>query len=276
VNIPQNNIILAGVARSGSTLTCYLLNKTTDTVALHEPINPAQVPIESDKQTISFISDFFNNQRKQILSDGSATSKSSKGSVPDNPLGGVNKITGKRIKNLDGNRITINKELTSDFLLVIKQPGLFTGRLELLTKYFPCFATIRNPLGVLRSWNTVDMPVSNGHAPAAEQCDPILKGTLANEADVSNRQLILLSWYFEQFYKHLPADNVIRYESVIDSEGKSLSKLTPSAKNLNEKLQNKNNNPIYDDKIKKELTEKLLDSDGYYWKYYSKDDVYKL
>ena len=272
----QNNIILAGVARSGSTLTCHLLNKTSDTVALHEPINPAHVPISSPDETISFLNTVFAEQRSLILQKGIANSKSSKGKVPDNPMGEIDTITGKRKRILDGNQISIEKSLEKNFILVIKQPGLFTGRLGLLTRYFPCFATIRNPLGVLRSWNTVDMPVANGHAPAAEQCDQNLKNELAKEDDIYERQLILLSWYYEQFHNHLQESNIIRYESVIRSGGRNLIAITPSATELSEKLESKNNNPIYSQSMKIELTERLLDSKGYYWKFYSKDDVSRL
>jgi len=37
------DIILTGIARSGTTLTCALLNKLPQTVALHEPMNPAEL-----------------------------------------------------------------------------------------------------------------------------------------------------------------------------------------------------------------------------------------
>lgn len=34
------DIILTGIARSGTTLSCSLLNKLPQCVALHEPMNP--------------------------------------------------------------------------------------------------------------------------------------------------------------------------------------------------------------------------------------------
>jgi len=191
-------------------------------------------------------------------------------------MGGVDEKTGRRIRVLDGNEIKITKQLEKDFTLVIKQPGLFTGMLGVLKHHFPCYATIRNPLAVLRSWNTVDMAVTDGHAPAAEQCDPNLKLTLANEPDVYKRQIILLCWYYEQFYQHLPTRNIIRYEEVIKSGGKCLASVVPSAIDLDERLESKNNNLLYDESLKKKLSEKLLDSDGFYWKYYSKEDVVSL
>jgi len=37
------DIILTGIARSGTTLTCFLLNKLPQAVALHEPMDPSQL-----------------------------------------------------------------------------------------------------------------------------------------------------------------------------------------------------------------------------------------
>lgn len=38
----DRNIVLTGPGRSGTTLTCYLLNMLPDTVALSEPIAPGR------------------------------------------------------------------------------------------------------------------------------------------------------------------------------------------------------------------------------------------
>lgn len=272
----QHNIILAGVARSGSTLACYLLNKTSNSVALLEPIEPIAITTLSQDAAVSYLKYFFCQQRLSILEQGIAKSKSTKGKVPDNLIGGVDEKTGKRKNILDGDSITIEKYLGDEFQLIIKQPGMFTGMLSFLKYHFPCYATIRNPLAVLQSWNTVNMPVKNGHAPAAEQCDPSLKACLRKESDVYNRQIILLSWYFEQFYKHLPMENIIYYEKVILTGGRNLVSIAPSASQLDEKLVSKNKNLLYNDEIKQVLVDRLLSSEGYYWHYYDKNDVLKL
>ena len=269
----SRNIILAGVPRSGSTLTCHLLNKIPNTVALHEPIEPGLVPVASEAEMLAYIEAFFAQQRTSVINRGSAKSRSMAGKVPDNHIGTFDKKTGKREFLLDGNEINIDNISDNDFLLLIKQPGLFAGMLHFLSSHFVCFATIRNPLAVLRSWNSVDMAVTDGHAPAAEQYDATLKATLAEEKDVFQRQLILLSWYFEQFQKYLPGEHIIRYEDVIKTGGKNLSCITTKAKTLSEKLETRNNNPLYDESLKSELKELLLDSDGHYWDFYSKEGL---
>ncbi len=272
----EKNIILAGVPRSGSTLVCHLLGKLSNTIALHEPLEPLKIKVNSNQEYIKFISRFINQQREMILEQGYAISKSAKGKIPDNHIGGLDRKTGKRVDILDGSHITVSKALSADFLLAIKQPGMFTAMLPVLSRVFTCYATIRNPLSVLRSWNSVDMAVTNGHAPAAEKFDHNLKTALMNEQDVFQRQISLLSWFFEQIDTYLPEKQIIHYEDLIRTNGKTLSCITPLANELSERLETKNNNPLYNEGMKTRLLKLLLDSDGFYWKYYSKDELSNL
>ncbi len=268
-----NNIILAGIPRSGSTLVCHLLGKLSNTVALHEPLDPASIEVTSDEDFVTLISDFFMHQREMILTQGVAMSKSLKGRVPDNHIGEFDQKSGKRVDILDGSRITLDKRFDADFLLAIKQPGMFTAMLPVLVHKFDCYATIRNPLAVLQSWNSVDMAVTNGYAPAAEKFDDRLKNNLKENQDVFQRQLILLSWFFEKIDASLPQKNIIRYEEVVDTGGKCLTSITPLANSLKERLDTKNNNPLYDTVLKQRLKKMLLAADGFFWKYYSKGDL---
>ncbi len=273
----KRNIVLAGVARSGSTLTCYLLNKLANTVALHEPIfDPGVLEHYALSDKLQFISQFFERQRHSLLTDGVAASKSAGGKVPDNPRGDFDPLTRKRKRVLDGTQLVVDKVLDEDLNLIIKQPGLFSGMLSELVDHYPCYATIRNPLSVLLSWNTVNMQVSLGRAPAAELCDPSLKSSLDSESDRYRRQLMLLSWYFAQYRDNLPDENIIRYEKVIESNGGVLSVMVPEARGLNFPLQSKNNNPIYNQELKDRLLRLLLNSRGAYWDFYSPKDLVDL
>ncbi len=243
---------------------------------MHEPIEPHRVPDSSDQKSVDYIKRFFEQQRHSILENAVATSKSVKGGVPDNHIGSMNKNNGKRNFLLDGGEIQINKPLSDSFKLVIKQPGLFSALLNILLPHFPCYATIRNPLAVLQSWNSVDMAVTQGYAPAAEQRDARLKSMLSAESDVVGRQLKLLSWFFEQYDRFLPDEHIIRYEDVVNSGGKSLKRISRTAATLDETLRTKNDNPVYDSSLKHILRERLLDSDGFYWKFYSRDECSKV
>src|SRR4051812_14424558 len=83
------NIIITGIPRSGTTLTCYLLNQLPNTIALHEPYNPFYYADEGAPQTqlVDDIDAFFARTRQSLLTTGNAQSKQFKGQIPDNPKG---------------------------------------------------------------------------------------------------------------------------------------------------------------------------------------------
>lgn len=270
----MKNIMLVGLPRSGTTLTCHLINKLPDAVALHEPLQPMQMKEHTIDMLLKAINDFCVEQRESILSNGIAISKTKGGKVPDNPLQGLDEDTGKRVRVIDSRELQVNKELKSDFSLVVKHNAFFAAILDSLVSRFECYAVVRNPLSVLLSWNSVEFAVSNGFAPCAEAFYPSLKKSLRGEKDKYTRQLTLLNWYYDQMYKNISPERILRYEETVSSGGKSLKKIIPSAQNLEESLNSKNNNPLYNMELKDKLINKLLDVDaGGYLNFYSRNEL---
>ncbi|MFZ1343726.1 sulfotransferase domain-containing protein [Thiothrix eikelboomii] len=275
----QQQVILTGLPRSGTTLTCHLLNKLPNSVALHEPLIPLDLAGYERAQLVEFILEYFSAQRRQILQTGTAVSKSFGGQVPDNPMAGFDPITGKRIRVLDGRLVEINKPLEPDFCLAIKQPAFFTAILKDLvtTDSLRCFALIRNPLAVLLSWNSVEMPVSRGRVPAAEAFAPELKLSLEQIEDVYDRQVLLLDWFFQQYLTYLPAKQILFYEATINTAGRSLAVINPLANQLTETLYSKNNNSLYNAALKQTLLAKLLSkTEGAFWHFYTEEQLISI
>jgi hypothetical protein len=169
--------------------------------------------------------------------------------------------------------IAIDKALAPDFLLVIKHPVPFTALIETLHRRFPCYAIIRNPLAVLGSWNSVAMPFREGHAPNAERLDARLAAALASMDDRIERQIYLLSWFFEQYARVLPPDRIIRYEDLVTSGGRALAAITPAALELGAPLASRNRSEVYGAERLHALGMRLLERDGGFWRYYTRDDV---
>lgn len=274
----MNNITLTGIPRSGTTLTCHLLNQVPNTIALHEPMDVFEFHQLKEPQAIcDKVEAFFQDTRQSILTQGKAITKHHNQQVPDNPIASEKKDNELRQSIAERGEIPIQKKLNSDFYLIIKHPAAFTALLPHLKKRFTCFAVIRNPLSVLASWNSVNLPVNTGHAPAAEGLNAELAHALSQIKDRLDRQLYLLSWFYEQYVTHLPSDAIMRYEETVASQGKSLKKIVHEAENLNEPLQSKNKNPLYDSEIMKDLAKRLLTtSSGAYWHFYSKESVETL
>ena len=270
---------MTGLHRSGTTLTCHLLNKVNNTVALHEPMKFGFAKGATKQQICNEISEFFASSRKEILQNKKVLTKHVNGSVPDNIFGDKKNNNGLRMNLTDDkNRmfIPIENDLTEDFTLCIKHNVLFALLLNELTAFFPCYAIIRNPLAILASWNSVDLPINNGHIPVAENIDQELSQKLNSMPDKIDRQFYILSWFFRHYKQALPRENIIRYEDIIASRGSSLQIIVPDAIKLSEPLINKNLNQLYDRELMSSLGERLLITKGDFWDFYTHEDVKEM
>ena len=278
----DRNIVLTGPGRSGTTLTCFLLNKLPDTVALSEPIAPGRYAnrMPDYEAVADGIEEYYRDMRKMALRQGQVISKHVGGMVPDNSKGMKD---GVRQRIVDKGKIPVNKDLQPDFYLAIKQPGMFTALLPTLVKRFPCFAIVRNPLAIMLSTSTLQQPNSNKRRrsrSAKVTYDPQLGERLEENkkegADKIDQRLMRLHYTFERYQESLPESHIIRYEDICSSHGRALQIIVPAAGELDEPLENKNLNPLYPrDKVFR-FGEKLLESEGAYWNFYSREDVEEI
>lgn len=276
-NMSSNNVLVTGTPRSGTTLSCHLLNKLPDTVALHEPMQVKKfAELQDHEEICQSIRSFCDEQRVLIHTRKRAISKNVSGVVPDNPVGTDRSDMGLRQSIVSRGEIIIDKELSQDFMLVVKHNSAFTAVLEGLVKRFPVYAVVRNPLATLSSWGSVAFGVQSGNARAAERLDPNLKARLAEIDDELDRQIYLLGWFHGQFRRYLPEEAIIHYESVMESGGRALSVVRPEAKDLIEPLESRNKSKLYDYRSMLRLGERLLNSEGAYWESYTKESVERL
>lgn len=271
-----HNVLITGTPRSGTTLTCHLLNKLPDTVALHEPMRVKSFASLSHEQIREDVRRFCDEQRLSLRLHQRAISKNVDGVVPDNPIGEGRSDAGLRKRLVSKGEIVVDKPLSPDFMLAIKHNSAFTAVLETLVAHFPVYGVIRNPLATLASWSSVEFSASSGYARAAERLDPALKTRLAAIADDLDRQICLLDWFHGQFRRYLPADAIVRYESVVATGGRVLSMVNPAAAGLNEPMESRNTNKLYDVAAMFTIGERLLASDGAYWEWYTKESVSDL
>lgn len=279
----HRNIVLTGPPRSGTTLACWLLNKVPNTLALVEPVRPfGFVDPKADAETVrGAMARFFHRQRRTAQELGIAQSKNVGGLVPSDPYASKSGGDGLRYQRAQegselGDVEVGDKDLGPGFWLVVKDPATLSALLPVLVDRFPCYAVIRNPLAILASWETVNHAARDGHSPVSERFDEDLREELASIPDRRARQLRLLDWWFSRFRDHLPDDRIIRYERIVGSGGKALSAINPSARSLDETLESKNLNALYGREGVPELAERLLDSEGAYWDFYSRNDVEDL
>ena len=273
------DVILTGLPRSGSTLTCHLLNRCADTVALHEPLPMGSMAREfSGDALVDEVARFCADTRRSLLENRRAVSKRVDGKVPDNTFGEVRGGSENLRRSLasHGEVSFEDKDLTPNFVLAIKHNAGFAALLERLTPRFTCFGIVRHPLAVLASWNSVSLAVQQGHVPVGEQIDLGLREALAGIDDRTERQFCILEWFFARFARLLPRGSILRYEDMIASGGRALEAVTPGAALLDEPLASKNKNAAYDTARMAELGQRLRERDGTWWEFYPRESVEEM
>lgn len=271
------NVLVSGTPRSGTTLTCHLLNKLPDTVALHEPMGVRHfAQVASHDEITGVVERFCAEQRQAITTRGMAISKQAGGAVPDNPAEKSRTSDRLRKSVVSRGEIAIEKPLSPDFMLVIKHNAAFAASLDVLVQRLPVYAIIRNPLATLASWATVDMPARRGRATSAEAIDPSLKEQLDAIDDDLDRQIFLLGWFHERYHRYLPSEAIIPYEAIVESGGRALRVVRPEAEGLDEPLTSQNASKLYDYPSMRRIGERLLRSNGALWTSYSKASVEHL
>ena len=270
----DDDVILTGIARSGTTLACTLLNRLPDTVALHEPIAPRMLlGLPSHDAVVGRIGEFFAAQRRTLLARGEAVSRVIDGRIPDNPYSAEADGKGLRRSVVKEGTVRFDKRLSRDFRLVIKHPSCFTAILASLVCRYPCFAIVRNPLAILLSWQTTAANWNDGRQSMAEAFDDTLRRRLDNEPDPVRRQVLMVAWSFEQYARHLPAEAVIRYEDLVASPGATLSRIVPGAMTLEAPLENRNASRLYRGVDVRGLAARLLESSGAQWDFYPRESI---
>jgi hypothetical protein len=273
----DEDVILTGIARSGTTLACNLLNRLPDTVALHEPMAPRMLMGLSQPEELNRrVAGFFAEQRLSLRERGEAISRVMDGRIPDNPYGDTPGDQGKRLSVVKLGSVHFDKPLAAPFRLVIKHPSCFTALLGSLKQRFSCYAIIRNPLAVLLSWQTTLANWNDGRQPMAEAFASDLRDRLDAESDPLGRQLAMLAWSFDQYGRHLAPVAVIRYEDVIATAGRALRPLAPLADILVEPLCSRNANPLYAGVDGRAIGRRLLATGGAFWDFYSRESVEQL
>lgn len=263
--------IITGVPRSGTTMLCSVLCDIAGTIALNEPVDGHFFP--NPQAAKSAIRNHFQKFRRSLYFEGKAVARTKSGQIVDNAYS--RRGEGDRQLVIKRTSVQFQKTLQPDFTLLMKHCAEFTLLLPGLTQDFEVYALVRNPLALLSSWRSVQVPVSKGKVAKADRLAPDFQAALQKleNQDLLSRQLYILSWYFEQ-YSQLPSSHIIFYEELVLNPEKTIRQIlggkTPGKLEVGS-LQNRNAS-YYDPQVK-ELSSRLLASEGAYWNFYTREQV---
>lgn len=265
--------LLSGIPRSGSSLCCRLVGQLPNTVALSEPIDNARFHDTTDARTAcDRIAAHLAEARRRIVEEGRAPTVHVRGRLPDQMVAAGDGHALRRPRTERG-LVAVAKPKDANFTLVVKHNALFAALLRPLAERFPCLALVRNPVAVLASWETVDLPVRRGRVPAGERFDPALRDALDAQEMPLQRRLTVLNWFFERFLRTLPRERIMRYEDVMESGGGVLRHaLGGGAAPVAAALANQNINALYQGVAAAPLLAALLAGGGAWTAFYSEAD----
>ena len=277
MNEMRNTYLLTGLPRAGTTLSCHTLNAYDNTLALHEPLTPSDFdPTLGRAHAIEQVKKFAVESRIKILNEGTALTRQKDGKVPENPVSYEHIKNGLRQMDVSLDEISVSQHISNEhFNLIIKHNALFTALLPELQQEIPVFAIVRNPLSVLASWNSVDLPVNKGRLPAGEMFSARLKVQLDNTPDTIERQLHILEWFCVQYATYLPA-RIIRYENLIADPAHIGQVLQLPAVYTGEQKPRASRNATYDAALMEMLYQKLIHYGDAIWQFYTREQVNSL
>lgn len=272
-----DNWLLTGIPRSGTSLCCRLAGQLPNTVALSEPLPPDLFDGAKDTDDIrKRINDFVVQIRAKILQERRAPSLTINGHLYDNIV--TPTLNGEGLRRVEGRRgaIVVEKPLSDRFTLIVRHNAMFAALLPVLKVSFSYVALVRNPLAVLASWQTVDLPVHHGRLPGAEPFAADLCRDLEHEPDRFRRQVRILNWFFAHYRAHLPSAKIIRYEDLVDTNGSALARVLGHVSIETEPLDNLNDNVFYDKTTVAALLDALLDEGGSWSHFYTRGECEQI
>jgi len=214
------NVILTGIPRSGTTLITALIDSMSDAVALNEPRwqydwmmrHKGGLPADF---AVWLVKDFAR-LRQQLLQ---------KVPIPERRLRDGTAVTNYyRINSEEQKAAEIfevipftRPGLTSDFILAIKHNGLYLSVLRqlMLTQQFTIIAILRNPVGVISSWNDVPIPLGQGKMPGAIGYWKDMRELTESGIPLLEKQVRMYDLVCQRFYNLRDHIHIIKYEELV-------------------------------------------------------------
>lgn len=217
MSIPINTLI-TGIPRSGTTLVTSIVDSLSNTVALNEPLSHATWPMEhpeaSAEDYVTYIKRDFEQLRKSILNTHSVYDwRDEKG----NPVTDYYKSkNAPKLKPLN----LESRHLTPGFRLAVKHNAPYLAVLDKLAKPpdFTLLVVIRNPIDVIYSWRSLNIPISRGKLPHGIFYWPELKDITDAKIPLIEKQVRIYDLLCKKIAESQQALRLIRYESLIQND----------------------------------------------------------
>ncbi|VAW49245.1 hypothetical protein MNBD_GAMMA03-3 [hydrothermal vent metagenome] len=211
----KKNILITGIPRSGTSLITKLISLDKNNICFSEPtfIKEIKAISENKKEILANLNQKIIGIRDCIKNGKSLEFRVGKdGQIPDNYFTiEYNNIT--RNKSSKFKNIILPKDYSQNTIF-IKNNLLFTSCIEELSKQYEIIAIIRNPISIINSWKSLNLPISKGVVISGIKYSTSLKN-ISNEKGLLIKQIKIIDWFYNKYLENNV--NLIKYEDLVEN-----------------------------------------------------------
>jgi hypothetical protein len=220
------DLILTGLPRSGTTLAAAIIDRAPDALCLSEPESHVELMTRAAdaEDFVARLGQEFDTVRRTILAGGSVLDRRHADGAPvtnyfADPAADGRRETAFTIRGI------ARPGLSADFVLGVKHNALYAAVLPeiIRSERFRVVAMVRDPVALLMSWQSLDLPISRGRLPAGERFWPELAALGKAELDLIDKQARIADLLFSRFAQWSDRIAVIPYEIFVTDPARLLT-----------------------------------------------------
>jgi len=220
------DLILTGLPRSGTTLAAAIIDQAPDALCLSEPDSHVELMNDAAdaEDFVTRLGQEFDTVRRTILAGGSVLDRRRADGAPVTNYFTDPAPDGRREAAFTIRSIA-RPGLSPDFVLGVKHNALYAAVLPeiIQSERFRVIAIVRDPVALLMSWRSLDLPISRGRLPAGERFWPELAGLAQAEVDLTDKQALIADLLFSRFAQWSDRIAVIPYEIFVTDPARLLT-----------------------------------------------------
>jgi hypothetical protein len=224
---PDRDALITGIPRSGTSFAAALIDYCLDAICLSEPLHQFAL-MEHAATAPEFVRALaldFASLRRHLNQGGAVADRRASDGGPITNYFSTGCGDGSRV---DQSRVVERRKpgLEGDFLLAVKHNALFAAALPEIMESgsFAVIAIVRDPVRVIASWRSLELPVSSGRLPAAEKFWPEMTSICGADIDLLDKHIMIYDCFCRRFAA-LPQLKVLKFDEFSLNRGLLLNAL---------------------------------------------------
>jgi hypothetical protein len=223
----DRDALITGIPRSGTSFAAALIDDCPDAICLSEPLHHVALMdhAATPSEFVRALALDLASLRRHLNQGGAVADRRASDGGPITNYFSTGCGGGPR---MDQSRIVERRKpgLDGDFLLAVKHNALFAAALPeiIASGSFAVIAIVRDPVRVIASWRSLDLPVSSGRLPAAEKFWSEMTSICRADIDLLDKHILIYDCFCRRFsaLSHL---KVLKFDEFVVDRGLLLNAL---------------------------------------------------